>query len=147
VYGVPVALGAVLAHEGEALAELLQALALLEGPLLVAEGLAQLAAHAPEVLAVLGLLVRLRDDAELLDPGRQRLLADDLDDGLGQPVDVHQREHLLLDGGAGRILARATPGRGDDRFADGCQVESGGAQASSLPTRNLTSSHDPGNRM
>ena len=38
-------------------------------------------------------------------PESMRLLADDLDDRLGQPVTIDQRKHLLLDRGGRRVLA------------------------------------------
>ena len=64
------------------------------------------------------LLARLGDDADLLDAGVDRLFADDLDDGLGQPVAIDQRKHFLLHRGGGGVLPRPATRRGDDRFAN-----------------------------
>src|SRR5206468_1559373 len=102
----------------EAVAEGAELFRFEDGPVLPAEGAGLVVAHPAKVVAVELLLAGRGDDADLLDPGVNRLFADDLDDRLGQAVAVNQGEHFLLYRGRGRVLAGALAGGGDDGLAD-----------------------------
>src|SRR5579862_4306879 len=61
-------------------------------------------------------VVRIDDQADLLNTASQRLLDNDLDRRFTDSVAVHYRQHLLLNGRRGRIHSRPAPGRGDYRL-------------------------------
>ena len=111
VDGVAEALGRVLLGEVQPLAERAELLRFQDRPVLAAERLDHVVVEPLEVFAVELLFARLGDDADLLDARVDRLFADDLDDRLGQPVAIDQREHLLLHRGRRRILPRAASRR------------------------------------
>jgi hypothetical protein len=69
-----------------------------------------------EILAVLSLFPRRRDDADFLNPRVDGFLGDDLDDRLGQAVPVHEGEEFFLDGAGGRVLAGPAARGRDDGF-------------------------------
>ena len=71
-----------------------------------------------EMVAVDRLIARCADDADLLDPAGDRLLGDDLEHGLGQPVAIDQGEHGLLHGIRSRKLPCPPTGRRDHCLGD-----------------------------
>ena len=58
------------------------------------------------------------DDANLFDPALLRLLHDDLENRLGQPIAIDQRQHRFLDGVGSWILPGASTGRRDHRLGN-----------------------------
>ena len=125
IHRVAVAFGRILRHEVQALTEVRELLGRPHRPVFTLERCERLLGHPPEILGVHLLIARLHHQADLLAPCPDRFLADDLDDRLGQPVGVHQREHLLLHGAARGILPRPPPRTRDHRFSDGPSCRAG----------------------
>ena len=116
--GVAVPVGLGLDGEPQPALELDQPPGLLLGPVDPPEGRPEVLGIVAEMPAIIGLVPRCADDADLLDPALHRLFGDDLEDRLGQAVAVDQRQHGLLHRVGGRILPRSPPRRRDDRLGD-----------------------------
>ena len=116
--GVTVALGLGLDGELQPLLEVDEPPRLFLGPVEPLVRRAEVGGIVAKVLAIDGLVARGADDADLLDPALDGLLGDDLEDGLGQPVAIDQRQHGLLHGVGRRVLPRPAAGRRDHRLGN-----------------------------
>ena len=115
---VAVAVGLGLDGEPEPLLQVDEPPGLLLGPVDPLERRAEVRGVVAEVAAIDRLVARGADDADLLDPALERLLGDDLEDRLGQPVAIDQRQHRLLHRVGRRILPGPPARRRDDRLGD-----------------------------
>ena len=113
---VAVALGLGLDREPEPLLEVDQPAGLFLGPVDALERRPQVGGIVAEMTAVDRLIARRADDADLLDAALDRLLGDDLEDRLGQPVAIDERQHRLLHRVRRRILPGPPARRRDDRL-------------------------------